>query len=354
MRIVTRYLLWEFALASCVVGIALVATVLAADALLHIDHLGDDPAQGLRDLALRALDLPGLALPLACSIGATWSLTSAARHREITAIRCSGIPLKGALLPLLVASLLGAAAFGWLEDRTLVPARASLLELDPDGQGSPTHPRFSNGRYWSATGDSIFSATEYHPAQDELVGVTVFELSSTREIRRRIDAARARYRSGSRWEFIDATVREFDVGSLRPQHVASLEIDLGVSSADLRRALPPPEATTLHRLARQMRESSGEDAARAEVAFHARLAQSLAILVLVLFAIPFSTGDVERGDSLARALLFSLCAAALYWLAWTLALLAAQGGVVPAGIALWAVTAAALALGSWRFRAIPE
>ena len=65
-------------------------------------------------------------------------------------------------------------------------------------------------------------------------------------------------------------------------------------------------------------------------------------------------GDSGRGDSLPRALLRSLLAACLFWLCWTLALLAARTGVVPAPLPVWGVTVAALGLGLWRFRGIPE
>jgi lipopolysaccharide export LptBFGC system permease protein LptF len=74
----------------------------------------------------------------------------------------------------------------------------------------------------------------------------------------------------------------------------------------------------------------------------------------VLLAIPFATGDSGRGDSLPRALLRSLLAAFAFWLCWTLALLAARSGTLPAPLPVWGVTLGALALGFWRYRQIPE
>ena len=88
--------------------------------------------------------------------------------------------------------------------------------------------------------------------------------------------------------------------------------------------------------------------------FHARLAQPLAALVLVLFAIRFAIGDVEQGDSLARALLMAFAVTGLFWLCWTGALLLARSGLLPAELPVWGTLALGLTLGFGRFRAIPE
>jgi lipopolysaccharide export LptBFGC system permease protein LptF len=77
------------------------------------------------------------------------------------------------------------------------------------------------------------------------------------------------------------------------------------------------------------------------------------VLIVVLLALPFAAGDT-RDESLPRALLRSLLATAGFWLAWTLALLAARTGAVPPPLPVWGVTLAALALGYTRFRSIQE
>ena len=78
------------------------------------------------------------------------------------------------------------------------------------------------------------------------------------------------------------------------------------------------------------------------------------MLILVLLAIPFAIGDTERGDSLARALLFSLGCAAAYWTVWVLGLLVGRAGVVPAFLPVWTVAALGLGVGSWRFHQLKQ
>ncbi len=187
--------------------------------------------------------------------------------------------------------------------------------------------------------------------------MTVFKLNSKRQIEQRIDTERAVNRGGSTWEFHAARTLQFNGGKgLEHREVELLSLDLGLSSKDLARAGSPLAITTLHKLARRIREyrTGGSRFAALQVAFHARLAQPLAILILVLLSIPFAIGEVERADSLPRALLRSLAACGLYWLAWSLALLGGRSGFVPAPFPVWGVTLLFLALGVWRFRWVRE
>jgi lipopolysaccharide export LptBFGC system permease protein LptF len=82
--------------------------------------------------------------------------------------------------------------------------------------------------------------------------------------------------------------------------------------------------------------------------------EPVAILVLVLLAIPLGVGDVERGDSLPRALLQALAWTLGFWLAWAAAIFVAQQAVVPPFVPLWGVSVVALGIGVFRYRRIKE
>ncbi len=356
MRIISRYLLRGFAAASAAVFLGLLAIVLGADTLLRLDQLGSQPQSVVFDLVLRALELVPLGVPVACVVGVTWSLTRAARLREITAIRCGGIPLRGALLPLVGASLLLAGSLVWIEDRVLVPARERVSEAAATlERGSERRPRLSNGRWWYAGANSVVSARSWSHEREALVDVTIFELDAGQRIRRRIDAREARFVSDSSWQIADARVLDFTDSGFERQTLHELVADLGVGKREFAGAEPELEATSLGGLARGARRG-GDWRQRAAfgVAFHARLAQPLSLVCLVLFAICFAVGDRGRGDSLARALLAALAVTTGFWVLWTLALLGGRSGSVPAAVPIWGVVLGFLGVGVWRFRAIEE
>jgi LPS export ABC transporter permease LptG len=358
LRTISRHLVIEFALTSAAVFCGMTAMWLAADVLLHIDDLAGHVGAGFREVVLRSFAVLPIVLPLSGLAGAVLCLSRAVRNRELTAIRTGGIRLQAALAPLLVACALAALAYGVVEDRVLVPLRASLehARAAAGGDAGRAPERLLN-RWWFASGTSIFAASEYDPATRKLHGVTVFLFDEQRGIRERIDAKTAASLDGDTWEIQDAHVLEFSSGEGIARHDApALRLDLGITSGEMSRAAEPAAFVPLHQLARQIRRSTGDalEVAKLELAFHGRLAQPFAVLIVVLLAIPFSTGDSGRGDSLPRALLRSLLAALAFWLCWTVALFAARSGTVAAPLPVWGVTLGALALGFWRYRRIPE
>jgi lipopolysaccharide export system permease protein len=302
------------------------------------------------------VEIVPLGVPMACLVGVVFSLSHAVRFREITAVRCGGIPLQSALVPILTASLAIAALIGLFEDRVIIPSR--LADLEGGEGGAEDHaPHQAGGRWWYSTGRLIFSAGDYESESRTLLDVTMFELDASRSVGRRIDAMSALSVEGNTWEFRQARIRTFgSTGGLELQTSASLRVDLGVSAADLERAAPPAPATSLHKLARRIREFAGNpaDLLLLEASFHERLARPLAALILVLLAIPFAIGDVERGDSLPRALLRSVIAAGIFWVLWTFAMLAARSGTLPPGLPIWGAIVLFCGLGAWRFRLISE
>jgi lipopolysaccharide export system permease protein len=357
VRTIARHLLVEFVVATTGVFLGIAAMWFAADILLHIDDLAGHVVAGLREVALRALPVLPIVLPLSGLTGAVLCLSRAARNRELTAIRTGGIRLQAALAPLLVLCGLVAIGLGLLEDRVLLPLRERLERgRAADDQGSRAPERLLK-RWWFASGTSIFSAASYEPETHALQDVTVFLFDEHREIRQRIDAKTATSLDGDTWEIRDAHVLEFSAPEGIARHEApTLRLDLGITGKEMGRAAEPSATASLRQLARLIRKSAGDavEVAKLELAFHSRLAQPFTVLIVVLFAIPFATGDPGRGDSLPRALLRSLAAAGAFWLCWTVALLAARTGRVPAPLPVWGVTLGALALGFWRYRTIPE
>jgi len=357
LRIIARHLLLEFAAASTAVFLGLALMWLSADVLLHVDELAGHVEAGLREAALRAFPVLPILFPLSGLAGAVLCLSRAQRNRELTAIRTGGVRLQAALAPLLGLCALVAVGMAVAEDRVLLPLHA-VLERDraaDNGNGVRAPERLLK-RWWFAAQSSIFSASEYESDKGVLSGVTVFLFDDLREIRQRIDAKTATSLDGDTWEIRDAHVLEFSPEGIARREVPAMRLDLGISSREMSRAVEPAAFASLRELARQIRKNASDatELAKLELAFHTRLAQPFAVLIFVLLAIPFATGDTDRSDSLPKALLRALLAAGLFWLCWTAALVAARSGAVPPALPVWGVTGAALALGYVRYRRIPE
>jgi lipopolysaccharide export system permease protein len=357
VRIASRYILREFASASFAVLAALVVLWLAADTLVNLTKFDDDLMEQVRVILYRSLDVIPLGVPMACVVGAVWSLTRAVRFREITAIRCGGIPLRGVLVPILATCVVIGGLMALFEDRVIVPSRLALIAGETDEQPGIDALPWIQGRYWHTTPRAVFSAEGYNRDDNTLFGVTYFELDDAHLIQTRIQAARAVNVEGARWEFENAHIIRFgQPGQLSDERATTLVVDLGVTGTTFAWSAAPPEATTLRKLLRRVRESplGDPDLPLFESGLHRRLAQPLAVVILVLLALPYAIGDVERGDSLPRALVMAMIASSAFWIAWMLATLASRTGVVPPAVPIWSVIALFLGAGAWRFRTINE
>jgi lipopolysaccharide export LptBFGC system permease protein LptF len=352
VRIVSLYLVREFATSSAGVLAGLLVTWLAADSLRRIGDFAREGIQAARQLALIATEILPYAIPIACLAGTVWTLSRAVRNRELIALRSGGIPLRRALAPLLVAAGVVSVGLGIFVDRVLIPARIALQRGDAS---EPGHPRELAGRYWKAHPPFVFSAARYDARASALLDVVIFKLDEAGGIEERIDADQAVNVTGRVWELRNARVRSFaGEGGIGSARHADLKLDLGVEGKAYERARTPADQLSLHRLARAFRNAEPEARAALAAAFHGRLLEPLSTLILVLFAIPFGVRDVERGDSLPRALLRALLVALGFWLSWTLAVFASRISGVPPFAPVWALVIGALLLGSWRYRQITE
>jgi lipopolysaccharide export system permease protein len=353
VRTISRYLLLEFLRASAVALLAFYMLWIAVDSLLHIDELAVNAGIALRDVVLRSLDFVPIAVPIACTVGAVWSITRAAHFSEITAIRCGGLPLRSVLSPLLFASLLIGVLQGVFQDRVLIPAHGVLQNAGDETEESRRGPDQMLGRWWHTSPNFVFVAESFSAEQQVLQNVTVFRLDPNGRMRERIDAPRAEYKEGRAWELVDARVRSFpDQGGLEERTEARLRLDLDLTREQVEATVPVLEATTLRRLWRTVRDQPDNIAAASVL--HGRLALLLVVLVLVLLAVPFAVGDTEGVDSLPRALLRSLIATSAFWGLWTAGLVSSQSGWIAPAVPIWGVTTLALAWGTWRFRSIKE
>jgi len=360
VTIISRYLAKEFLIATIAVLLGLILVWVAADVLLHIEDFQAGLWVALRGALLRSLELLPLGVPTACGIGVIFSMNRATRNLEITAMRCGGVQLRRALIPILVSSALISVGLGVFHDRVLIPAK-----LDVAGAQEPEEaerPRLVGDRWWYVSGEWMFSAADFDARERRLIDVTVFRFDEDHEVSRRLDADGAIYRGEGQWRFFGVLDQSFTQDGLRDiRRFEQLALNLGVdlTSAVLRdqtgRAMP--EFMTLHTLSDAVAEASRPEELRAlESSYHARLALPLSVVVLVLLMLPEGLFGSDRDDaSLPKALLRALALMTGFWAIWTLARFGSQRPFLPsAAVPIWGTMAALLLYASWRFRQIRE
>jgi LPS export ABC transporter permease LptG/LPS export ABC transporter permease LptF len=289
-----------------------------------------------------------LILPVSCLVAGVVAFTLLGRSGELTAMKASGISMRRAIVPVLLATVVLCGLLFVVQDQIAPITNQRAQEAKDRIQGKPprTYGLTVGGRWAFGTGGRyLYHYRLYDPDQRTFQGLSVFTLD--RSIPRVLEH---RFATLAKWDR-DAWVMErgwyrnfpadTSVGTFRtfekaercaldpPENFARREITLNVGG-DL------PDQMSLVDLGKQISSlrDSGYDITRLKVAYYAKLAQPVTPLVMVLLGLPFAFQVGRRGSlyGIGVALLLVI----VYWA--TFAIFNALGfeTVLPPFLAAWA------------------
>lgn len=327
MKILARYLLFEFLRAAAACVVAAVILFLVIDLVERGDELIRYQVGAAEVGRYYLLRLPGIFVavaPVAVLLAVLITVSLRARTNELTAIFSSGISLWRAAAPLLAGcaavSVLSFAASEW----AVPPAERAAKEI---GRGRMEAGRaaaqFSSNRYWLRTADAIVSARVVDPKTGLLQGFQYLELDESFRLVRRIDARAAAFLGGTAWLLRDGRTRSF-TGTGGTQAFAEQRFDFPATIRGFLQGETTPAEMTWGALARYTAEARarGYDVGRYEVDLHAKISYPLLNVIVGLLAIPVAL-RAPRSGGLWRSI----------------------GAGLLVGFACWAVLSASLALG---------
>ncbi len=337
VRILWRYVLARF-VSSLVATLAiLILLIVVIELMLDLDRIVESD-QGLSAVFLKILSsyLLQYLLPASALAAAFFSIGTAARSREITALKAGGVSPIVAVVPILVMGALLAGASVLLSDTVSVTA-SQALRRNTDEAGDL---RLRRGTFWYHSGRFIYNFADGDARS--LHEVVVFELDDRNRLLRRLAAADATVAEGRRWLLHRATVHHFDPDRPgdppRVERGAEVTVDLArePNPALVRKEVAALSTGDLRRLVEE-RARHGRDTTRARALLHARLSEPLAVLLFSLLAIPLGF-RVEQTRSLSLGALQAVLLLFLYYSARELASTLALEGVLPAA-SPWGVVA---------------
>jgi lipopolysaccharide export system permease protein len=352
VRTLWRYVLARFLSALAATLAVLVLLIVVIELMLDLDLIVESE-QGLAAVFLKIISsyLLQYLVPAAALIAAFFSIGTAARSREIIALKAGGVSPLVAVVPVLAMGALLAGASVVLSDTISVTA-SQALRRQADDTGDL---RLRKGTFWYHSGRFIYNFADGDART--LHEVVVFELDERNRLVRRLAAAQASVGEGRRWVLHRATVHHFDPERPgeppRVERGAEVPLDLAKepTPALLRKEVAALSLEDLRRLV-DKRLQHGRDATRASALLHARLSEPLSVLLFSLLAIPLGF-RVEQTRSLSRGALQAVLLLFLYYSARELASTLALEGVLPAA-APWGVLALFGAGGAVSFARSPR
>jgi lipopolysaccharide export system permease protein len=285
-------------------------------------------------------------LPIGALIGALLALGNMARASELVVMRASGVS---------VVRLAGWSALGGivLMVATWIIGEYVAPPLEQYGREHKTFAKYeeislTGGRNAWAKDGNTFLAVQQQSADNRFGGVYVVQFDAQRRLQSVGRAASASVGADNRWMLENYVGSRFDDDHVVAEKAARTELATQLSPDFLGLAIVKESslpARALYTYVRHLR-ANGLDASSYETAFWARIARTVALVVVVVLAVPFAFGPMRSTGTGARTVVGILIGAGFFLLT---RLLESSGQVfdLPPVVVAWAPTALLLLVTSF-------
>jgi len=299
VRTLRRYV-WKMVLGA--VGLVMGALLLLFAFFDLIQELGDVGKPGYSvslSLLKVALAAPGHLyelFPIAALLGTLFALAQLVANSEYTVMRVSGVSTRrmaGALAPLGLALALANFLVGEFV-APLSEAAAQRVLLKSRNTGVIAQ-EFRSG-LWVKDGESFVNVTQVSTG-NVLNGVRIYEFDSAHRLRAIRDARSGTFEGGSHWRLVEVASTEFVETGTRARRDEVLEWQSVLNPGILEVLMVVPERMafgSLYEYVQHLRDNR-QATRRHEIALYSKLIYPLAVVVMMLLALPFAYFRVREG-----------------------------------------------------------
>ncbi len=317
MRTLRLYVAREVVLATVVVFVALLLLFAFFDLVEQMKDLGRGNYQ-LRHILLHVLlSAPNHVyelFPIAALIGTLFALAQLVASSEYTVMRSSGVSaarMAGALAS--VGLAFGVMTFA-VGEFVAPPAEQFAQRLRSQAISGIVAQEFRSG-LWLKDGTSFVNVLEVAP-DASLKGLQIYEFDKDYKLRTLRYAARGVYQGANRWLLTDVAQTTFrDLGtsvSREPQVIWQSVLEPALLNVLLVRP-DKMSAWSLYSYSQHLRENR-QKALRYEIALWAKVFYPLAVVVMMVLALPFAYFQVRQGGVGAKIFVGIMIGLAFYFL----------------------------------------
>lgn len=233
--------------------------------------------------------------PIAALIGTLFALAQLVASSEYTVMRASGVSLVRMVGVIgMVGAMFGALTFV-VGEFVAPPAEQFAQRLRSQAIAGIVAQEFRSG-LWIKDGTAFVNVLEVTPSAG-LKGVRIYEFDKSYRLRTLSYAAGAEYLGQNRWQLSDVAQTSFDGLKTRVSKVPNMEWHSVLEPALLSVLLIKPEkmsAWSLYSYAQHLKENR-QKALRYEIALWTKLLYPVAVLVMMLLALPFAYFQGRQG-----------------------------------------------------------
>jgi lipopolysaccharide export system permease protein len=291
MRIIRRYLVAEIFGATAFVFAALVSLYTLLDMIRELKDFGQGNYRLPQIVSYVLLSIPGHIyelFPIAVLIGTIFALAQLAANSEYVVIRVSGVSMPRFCGVLAQIGLVLATAAFLIGEFVAPEAEQAAQRLRVRAKTGVVASDFRSG-LWIKEAHSFVNVQQPLP-DSSLAGVRIFEFDSDHRLQSISHAKRGVYQSDERWLLQDVVRTVFEESRTRVERLDSTYWTSVLSPSILNVLLVDPEqrsARDLFSYVEHLRENR-QQSSRFEVALWTKFTYPLAVLVMMVLALPFA------------------------------------------------------------------
>jgi len=275
-------------------------------------------------------------LPVAVLLACLLSLGSLARNNEVLAMKMGQVGALRIALPCIGVGL-AASALAWVAVEYVAP-RASERALNIERtqvRRLPAHRITRDSDIWYRAQDDRFVHISLIEAQSGVIrGMSIFELSPSFDLLRRIDAREASF-GPQGWTVQDGYQLELNKNPIRITPFTQMTLSLKERPEEFARVARSPEEMSYVQLRQYIDRlvKSGVIATRYMVDLHAKVATALVSLIMAILGVSFGLRTNRSGVMIWVGVCIPM--GFLYYMLLVLGISLGRGGAVPPLVAAW-------------------
>ena len=360
MKILNRFLLKHFIrILSLCVG-AFIGIYLLIDFFEKVDDFIDYKASAWDYFIYLSNSVPFIfiqILPLAILTAMVLTLGGLSRTNEITAMRACGVSLWRIVQPLMSLAFLLSFLLLLLNEY-VVPWNTqqlnNLLEIKLKGK---QQLQLTRNEIWYRNDKQIINIAVANPLKRQLQGVTIFTFNDQQKIKKRQDAALARFDNGA-WQATTLVERIFDPQTgdmVEVNQLKNIELHLDRTPKAFSGGTNQNNELNFQKLSAMAKklEQEGYDSTRQRVDMHNRIAAPFTCIIMGFLGVPFA---LQRGRSsnIALGIGLSLGIGVIYFIIQSLVTAFGYSNALPPFAAAWTANFIFLLMGIWLLLNVKE
>lgn len=281
------------------------------------DDIGTGGYTATQAMLFVALNLPTYIfqlLPVAALIGSLLGLGNLARGSELVVMRASGVATLRFCFWLGTAGVLLAAVMFVIGEYVGPPLGQYARQMKVFSKFEDFSLAGSGGT-WVRDGDTIISVNQ-QSAGTRFGGIKVFRVDHQRHLLSAATAESARVARDKVWRLDKTFETTFDDAGSKVRRDMQTEVRTSLSPEFLGLAIAEPDTMGLGDLRQYIAHLQRNDleSSRYETAYWSRLARMVAVLLVIMLALPFSIGTMRNAGQGARTVLGVMIGAAFVFL----------------------------------------